>query len=573
MSTSMIRTLFLTLIAGLLCLGTHARADERIQSFKTEIKVESSGDIIVTEHITIKAESQKIRHGIFRDLPRFYKDEANTLPYEYKIIKVQRDGKLEPYSETNTGNALQVRIGDADIFIPQGQHEYLIKYRVKHQIRRFDDYDEIYWNVTGNYWDFPIDKATATITLPKVGLVKHSAYTGGRGSTAHNYTFSQNGNIYRFETTKPLDIHEGFTVALGFEKGGIAPLTEADKAWYWWLKNGAITLLSLSFLGILGYYFKAWNKVGRDPVKGPVFPRYSPPENLSAAASHKILNNFLVGHQALIATLMGLSFKKKIKLDVDKKMTFILPLVSEVSADMNTEEAVLFRALFEGRDAPIVLDKKYNRHFSRAYSTFKQHIGQTYGDKYHKYNLGYVITGIMASVASVLLAFKFVYGAPSLLAWLIIAGLFLANIIFAVLMPAPTRLGQDIKTEIKGLKLYLETAEKGRLNKAEIGSERPPPMSAKLYERFLPYAIALDVEKPWTQYFEKTLPEEARAYKAQYASSYGGNYSTLGGMNSALMRSLDSGVSSAMPSSSGSSGSGGGGFSGGGGGGGGGGGW
>ena len=28
------------------------------------------------------------------------------------------------------------------------------------------DHDELYWNVTGNAWKFPIDVATATVLLP-----------------------------------------------------------------------------------------------------------------------------------------------------------------------------------------------------------------------------------------------------------------------------------------------------------------------------------------------------------------------------------------------------------------------
>ena len=138
-------------------------------------------------------------------------------------------------------------------------------------------------------------------------------------------------------------------------------------------------------------------------------------------------------------------------------------------------------------------------------------------------------------------------------------------------VPAPTRLGQRVRTEIEGFKLYLETAEKLQLNAVEVGGEAPPPMTVARYEAFLPYAIALDVEEPWTRHFERLIPEEAASYNPGWAHmSRGGSVS---GLNKSLVSGLSSGVASAMPSSSSSSGSGGGGFSGGGGGGGGGGGW
>jgi uncharacterized membrane protein len=147
------------------------------------------------------------------------------------------------------------------------------------------------------------------------------------------------------------------------------------------------------------------------------------------------------------------------------------------------------------------------------------------------------------------------------------------NILFLYLMPAPTPKGQKVRTEIEGFRLYMETAEKLQLNAVEVGSASPPPMSKARYETFLPYAVALGVEKPWSRHFEKLLPTEAEDYHPAWAGFSSSSGRSLSGLNDALISSLSSGVSSALPQSSGSSGSGGGGSSGGGGGGGGGGGW
>jgi uncharacterized membrane protein len=140
-------------------------------------------------------------------------------------------------------------------------------------------------------------------------------------------------------------------------------------------------------------------------------------------------------------------------------------------------------------------------------------------------------------------------------------------------LPAPSQKGQDIRTEIEGFRLYLKTAEQLQLNAVKVGSEAPPPMTVERYERFVPYAIALGVEKPWTEHFEKLMPREAADYQPHWASGNYGASRSLSGLNSALVSSMASGVSSSMPQSSSSSGSSGGGSSGGGGGGGGGGGW
>jgi uncharacterized membrane protein len=96
-------------------------------------------------------------------------------------------------------------------------------------------------------------------------------------------------------------------------------------------------------------------------------------------------------------------------------------------------------------------------------------------------------------------------------------------------------------------------------------------MTTERYEKYLPYAVALGVEKPWTRHFERLIPEEAARYNPTWTSS--GTSRSLGSLSSALVSNMTSGVTSALPQSSSSSGSGGGGSSGGGGGGGGGGGW
>jgi uncharacterized membrane protein len=154
-------------------------------------------------------------------------------------------------------------------------------------------------------------------------------------------------------------------------------------------------------------------------------------------------------------------------------------------------------------------------------------------------------------------------------------------------MSAPTIQGRKVMDEIDGFKLYLDTAEKNRLN---IVGE--PPMSIERFERMLPYAIALGVEKPWTQHFEGELARNAvvgatatgaaiGAYiPLWYSGSSGFSANNISSTISTAAASMSAAMIAAQPVqasssgfSSGGGGGGGGGFSGGGGGGGGGGGW
>jgi uncharacterized membrane protein len=123
--------------------------------------------------------------------------------------------------------------------------------------------------------------------------------------------------------------------------------------------------------------------------------------------------------------------------------------------------------------------------------------------------------------------------------------------------------------------MYLETAETPRLNL------EAPEITAERFEAILPYAVALDVEKPWSDAFAAALrkaypndPDPMAHYHPTWrtgSSWSSGDFSrTVQSTVSAATAALASSVPRASSSSSGFSGGGG---SGGGGGGGGGGGW
>jgi hypothetical protein len=84
----------------------------------------------------------------------------------FDVVDIQRDGRAEPWSTTYVSNGVSIRIGDKDVFLDDGDHTYQITYRTTRQIGFFQDFDELYWNATGNGWTFPIEHAQAIIRLP-----------------------------------------------------------------------------------------------------------------------------------------------------------------------------------------------------------------------------------------------------------------------------------------------------------------------------------------------------------------------------------------------------------------------
>ncbi len=569
----MIRIFALTLLI-VFGAATAAIAAEQINSYDVKIVVEQDGDILVTETIDLTSEGNQIRRGIFRDLPRLYEQDGVNLPFRYDIKQIRRNDNKEPYDVSRVGNAVRWRIGDADVFLDNGRHVYEIEYAVKNQIRYFQSHDELFWNAIGQYWAFPIAHARVEVTVPDGAISTGAfAFTGGYGEDGGDYRYANENGAHIFAATRSFAPREGMTISLSLEKGAIDPPSASDKRANWWALNGSLFILMLGAIGISGFHYHAWQRIGIDPPKGPVFPRYEPPKNHSPAGVHYVYHRRLKGHDALIASIVNLGINKWIKVDpVDKKNTTLTRLdEDDTHKSVFPAERLLLKKILP-RGGARTIGGKTDLTFAKAYQKFQSDVSRRFGSEYFKWNFGFIALAVALSIAAIIAAAIMAVQWTSW-HWAAVGALVLVNLLFAYLLPAATEKGQEIRTEIEGFKLYLETAEKLQINAAEVGAGTPPVLTVDRYERFLPYAIALGVEKPWTTHFEKTLPREAGAYDPYWSSGHVHGHHSLHGMNSALVSAMSSGVSSAMPQSSGSSGSGGGGFSGGGGGGGGGGGW
>ncbi len=145
------------------------------------------------------------------------------------------------------------------------------------------------------------------------------------------------------------------------------------------------------------------------------------------------------------------------------------------------------------------------------------------------------------------------------------------NWLFYELLKAPTLAGQKLLDKIEGFKQYIDIAERH-----ELDFKHPKGRSPELFEEYLPYALALDVEQQWGESFADVLAKAQAASGGYSPTWYHGtqwNNSNIGSFTSSLGSSFTSAIASSSTAPGSSSGGGGGGSSGGGGGGGGGGGW
>jgi len=553
--------------------ATPTMADERILEFASEIRIQLDARLTVAETITVRAEGDRIRRGIFRDFPTRYRDRmGNRFNITFEVLGVQRDGENEPWHTENRSNGVRVYMGRADRVLPPGTYRYTLRYAVTRQIGYFEDYDELYWNVTGNGWDFPIDTASARIELPTAVNwqdLRHDAFTGPQGATERAAEYKVlSDRAVAFKAQRKLDPREGLTVALGWPKGLVHEPGPGARAVEFIRDNNAALILALGFLAPLLWYLWAWNEHGRDPARGVIIPRFEPPKGLSPAACRYVLDMGLKS-DAVTAAVVSLAIKGYLTIE-EKNDDFVLyRQPTPKSAKATPGELAIREELLPESDAWIELDDDNYQAFQRARVGLRDTLKSEYHGRLFKLNSVYMIPALMLSaIAAAIAATQSGGPAPWIVFGVFTAGM---HLLFLFLMRAPTPAGRRVMDEIEGFRKYLDTAEQDRLNRM-----RSPRLTPEVFETFLPYAFALGVENHWCSRFAREFPREVESGAAYTHRWYVGRRSGLSALHHIgknFSSDLSGAISSASSPPGSSSGSGGGGFAGGGGGGGGGGGW
>ena len=558
-------------LALLLPLGSFA--DERILSFDSEILVAADGGMRVTESIRVRAEGNQIRRGIFRDFPTDYRDRVgNRYRVGFEVISVRRDGAAEPYRTERIANGIRVYIGSADVFLQPDEYQYELTYDTSRQLGFFDDHDELYWNVTGNGWDFPIDRASAQVRLSNVvpsAEFAIEAYVGPMGSNEHSYVASVTGGVASVAATRPLNPREGLTLVASWPKGFVEEPTAIDRGANLLIDNVGLLVALASFFAASAYLFLAWRKVGRDPEPGVIFPHYQPPEEFSPAAMRYVTR---MGYdaKAFTAAILNLAVKGYLEIDEEDEV-YTLRATRPIEKALAPGEAELRKELFKNSTTVELKNTNHSvmRKAMRAHGkVLNRHLNRVY------FMTNSVLVVPAVFVLGIAFAAVFLLAQITVSVVLVLVPAVLTVVVFFFLLRAPTPLGRRLLDKIEGFKLYLEVAEK-----EELALRDPPEKTPALFESYLPYALALGVEHAWAEkfssIFERLKDETGTTYQPRWyhgdwhGSGYGGSVRGL----TAMTGSLGSAISSASTPPGSSSGGGGGGSSGGGGGGGGGGGW
>jgi hypothetical protein len=564
-----------------------------IKGFQSEIDVNPDSSLTVTEKIIADCGNALDKHGIYRVLPLFYQRAENQkINTPIEILSVTDfNGKIYQYSRSKnyTNKTLTLQIGNPDVTV-RGINEYQIEYKVQNAIR-FDNqnFDELYWNLSGNFWDLDIDNFQAKIVFPEninLNNQKINLYSGSFGESSNalaKYSINE-PNILTVDSQSILTAGEGITVSTTLPKNIFIPYQPG-----FWERFGNYLFLLLPLLTFLICYL-LWNRYGRDPKVAPtIVPEFEIPEKLDPISLGMVYSDGNLKNHFLSAGIIGLAVKGALKIEqiekgkvfknIDYKLTFTDEHLDKLTAD----EKILLSSL-KNSDAPVSIlnifsEKKDNdqtieknqillsdlkNNFYRQIPKIKEAVINRLSSKKliwrhsQTVKIVFLVLGCMIGGGSFP---TFAFGNLALSFSILLSGIII--FVFSFLMSRRTETGAQLFKRIQGFKLYMETAEKyrQRFNEKE-----------NIFEKFLPYAIVFEMTKLWINKMKDIYGED-------YFTSYHPIWyiGMLGNFNvdsfAKEIETMSSSMATTMTSNPSSSGSGGGGFSGGGGGGGGGGGW
>ncbi len=553
----------------LLVLGFAASASARelkIRRFSSEIFIQPDSSLDVTE--TIEADFIGAWHGLYRSIPiEYVTPQGFNYTLFVKLISAEAAGQALKVESSHEGHSLKWKIyidNATDV-----ARTITLHYRVTNGIRFFEDHDELYWNATGDEWDVPLDDVSAEVFLPTGTTgIRTTQYTGAAGSRSQDAEAVTDGNHVQFTALRPLAFHEGLTVVVAWDKGFVAEPSTGDLISQFLASNWPIFFPVLVF----GFMFWLWYTRGRDPRTGPVAVQYEPPDGLTPGEAGTLVDDN-VGMRDITATIVDLAVRGHLVIE-EKEKSQMMGLISSKDyvfhlkknpaewAGLKPHELMLLAGIFSnGVRTDVELSTMQNQFYTKLpgikngiFDALMQRGYFLHRPDYVRsgYITGAIATGILMVAIGNSIAQKTGIAIAPFFVAAILSGAIIAG--FGWFMPARTASGAKALAGVLGFEDFLTHVESDRMTRLEKTPET--------FEKFLPFAMALGVEKKWVGAFQNIYSQPPSWYQGGFQGDVFYPIMFVNSLDNMTARAGS--VMSSAPRSSGGSGFGGGGSSGGG---------
>ena len=579
---------------------------EKIRNYEVTVQINKNGTLTVNEVIDYQF-GEEFKHGIYRDIPlrskRFGFDVHKSF---IKMNWIKRDGKDEEYTKNHFYEGISYRIGSETelVNLYRTESRYELNYDIYNAVFEKDGIYQVYYNAIGQFWNVPIEQASVIIRFPdgqkikKNEIEKLEVYTGSYGEKGENYDILENDEEIHI-STKELEPKNGLTFMLNLKTDKISP-TLVDKLKIVYLSNPAIIILPFLLLFLTIYSIVTWNLFGRDPQGKSVIPEFNLPKDISPmfAAYINGERDTVEILNAGIFTLLTKGFIVANRVNGEIKYNKEYKTVYTQETELAEEERMLLDALSSEKNNIFGGEKRI---YNKANS-----IIEILKDKYHKIiyknNGSFLVPFYCAAPVFIIFIFSqtnFEIFNPFIILYILITlgsffhriwitvskklltGLIIIAILgvsfyqgieifvfvtyFVILFITYSKLigkytneGLRKKEYLKGMKMYIKTAEENQIRKFDNVKEL-----IEYFNGILPFAVALGVKNEAIKLMKKTIKIYNFDINESYINSHTHIYAYSNhSFTNAFSRSYSSGRSKIMSEkfSSSKSGSGGGGF-------------
>ncbi len=289
---------------------------EIIRNFSVHAKLTEDRRLRIREEIEYDF-GERDRHGIFRMIPETYERDGKPYEMNFRLVGAWRNGEREIVQEEHKADNWILRIGKESVEI-QGLQTYAIEYETDQAINFFNGHTELYWNVTGNAWPIPIEKASFFLESP-VGnassTIAFQCFTGIAGSVEEACHLESREEGFLVSADRPLKGSEGLTVVFGFPVGVIHPPTRQDVLWGSVRENW---IAFFPFIALIVMLF-LWRSRGTDPEARTVIPRYTVPKKLSPMLLAHVLGKRVPNPRGITASLIEMAQKGWLKIAYEEE--------------------------------------------------------------------------------------------------------------------------------------------------------------------------------------------------------------------------------------------------------------
>ncbi len=339
-----------------------APAEEHFPYVLTTIKIEPTGLLKVTEEFVFVSNNESFPLGFFRILPKYnYSRNGDRRRTDITLQSVTINGEETPYKMTEIGNYLHIE-PQKPLDLPTGIYTYRFKYIIDRAVWFYDNFDELYWDITAKTLKNVVGSANAVVILPenKSFIAQNAVASTKAGLNPERVTINTLApNSLGFADTEALGVGEDIHLFLTMEKGTLLP-PDFNQKYLWFIHDyGANIFALLALLAILLSYKISFEQIRRNQDKTNAYLKKTP-------AMFRLLNLNVFDSCSFGAEILSLCAKNILELRERENGAVLIKKTDNLKKLAKTERKFV-NALFPGQETTLSSGAESRLKLERAY--------------------------------------------------------------------------------------------------------------------------------------------------------------------------------------------------------------